>query len=97
MISSYSPFFRYRACTFGIVGDKKHTARAAIFGITNSINTLTVEVSAYGFKLHERRYAFPFTPGNIRNIARAILKGYYSCKKQLQLEVEDELIEIVEG
>jgi hypothetical protein len=50
-----NPFFRYKACTFGITRDKKETARAAFFDITKSINIVTIEISTFGFVSKETK------------------------------------------
>ena len=42
ILGRYCSIFRYDACTFGISNEKKKTARAQIFNLTNNINTLTI-------------------------------------------------------
>lgn len=48
--------------------------------MTNNVNTVTIELSAYGYKVMGRKYAIPYTPAHIKTIARSILKSYYAYK-----------------
>jgi hypothetical protein len=84
LLSKSTSLFRYGACTFGIAGEKQYTARASVFGMTNNVNTVTIELSAYGYKVIGRKYAIPYTPTHIRSVANSILKTYYAYKNNME-------------
>jgi len=59
--------------------------------MTSNVRTVTIELSAYGYKLNGRRYAIPYTPLHMVNIASSILKTYHAFKNNL--EPQSEVIE----
>jgi hypothetical protein len=61
------------ACTFGISPDKEHTARAAVYDLTGNINTLTIEMSSFGFKSKLSKVGQGFTPKDIDSIGKTII------------------------
>jgi len=54
--------------------------------MTNNVNTVTIELSAFGYKPKGKKYAIPYTPKHISVISRSILKTYYSYKNNLEPE-----------
>ena len=52
--------------------------------MTNNVKTVTIELSAYGYKVIGRKYAIPYTPNHMRMIASSILKTYYAYKNNIE-------------
>jgi hypothetical protein len=73
MLGKTCSLFRYDACTFGISEEKRKTARATVYGITNNINTLTIELSSFGYRQKGRRIGEAFCPEHIIYISKGII------------------------
>lgn len=52
--------------------------------MTNNVKTVTIELSAYGYKIIGRRYAIPYTPAHMVTIASSLLKTYYAQKNNIE-------------
>ena len=46
-----------------------------MFSLTNQLNTLTIELSAFGHLTPDQKAYRPFEPGTLRHMAAAILKS----------------------
>ena len=76
LISKHTPIFRLPACTFGLSKEKMNTARAAMFGLANTLNTLTVELSAFGHLTCDKRAIRAYEPITLGYFASALLKAF---------------------
>ena len=52
--------------------------------MTNNLKTITIELSAYGYKIIGRKYAIPYTPTHMITLASSILKSYYAQKNNIE-------------
>lgn len=98
LMAQTTPIFRYPACTFGITSEKEHTARAAVFGLTKNVNTLTVEMSIFGFREGQNRPR-PFQPEHIAVLGKSVWSAFYAQNAKVAVEPEPlpEVEDEVEG